>query len=411
MVITLSRRNTDLANCIYTYLASHFSSQHRAIIPKPLKVRNLCNTFPLHQCLQSDVQIGKYGVTSRFLHTSTSGTNLDSSSFVDAIETKLDSISYPKVSELSSESDSENLGSSAPEGSTIFSEEICFSWIAKLCRSGKVIAAMEVVQSLRGKGIHVSIRTYNFLLKMAVEQKNIDIVSQSFKELLTFPESVGSSSFTLLAKAFSVINDDARLLIFIREISDLTFPRNVSVVNKIILAFADCGQVDNSLMIFGQMRNFNCEPNLITYNIIIGVLGHHGQIDEMLHLFTSMQEAHISPDIVTFNTIVNSLRKVGRLQLILVYFKQMIQLGVQPDLRTYTALIDSFGRSGNVEESLRLLEEMKCRRICPSIYIYRSLIHNSKKSEKLETAMKLLEEMNSSISSLVGPEDFKKRDR
>ncbi|GFY99074.1 hypothetical protein Acr_13g0004750 [Actinidia rufa] len=253
----------------------------------------------------------------------------------------------------------------------------------------------------RNKHIYLSSNAYNLLLEAAGESNDIGLVSQSFKDLLVFGEPISSISYFNLAKAFKTRNDAVLLLGFIKEVSELTFPRSATVANRIILAFAECGQIDNALLIFDHMKSLKCKPDLFTYNTVLGILGRVGRADEMLHEFASMKETNVVPDIVSYNTLINSLRKLGRLDLCLVFLKELEERGFEPDLRTYTALIESFGRSGNVEESLRLFNEMKCRCIRPSIYIYRSLINNIKKMGKTELAMTLLEEMNTSQADLV----------
>lgn len=293
-----------------------------------------------------------------------------------------------------------------PESST----EICTSYIDKLCRAGSLLAAARLLQSLRDKHILLSPKAYNLLLGAASERHDIDLLSQVFKELLLSHVSLSSTSYLNVAKAFARTNDIFQLLRFVKEVSTLTFP-SATVVNRIIFAFAECGQIDKALLIYDQMKSLRCKPDLVTYNTILDILGSAGRMDEMLHEFASMKEAGIIPDLISYNTLLNNLRKVGRLDRCLVYFKEMDENGIEPDLLTYTALIEGFGRSGNIEESLRLFSEMKLRCIRPSIYVYRSVINNLKKAGKVELAMKYLEEMNSCLSDLAGPKDFKRKKR
>lgn len=291
------------------------------------------------------------------------------------------------------------------------SKEICTFYIEKMCRAKNLSVAARLLQSLRDKQIFLNLHAYNLLLAAAGEENDVDLVSQVFKDVLFSNESISSTSFLNLAKAFAKTPDSVLLLRFVREVSELTFPRSVAVVNRIIFAFAEYGQVDKALLVFNHVKNLKCKPDLVTYNTVLGILGRTSRIDEMLHEFGSMKEAKIDPDIISYNTLLNSLRKVGRLDLCLAYWKEMGERGVKPDLRTYTAMIESFGRSGNVEESLRLFDEMKLKKIRPSIYIYRSLINYLKKMGKLELAMSFAEEMKACLPDLVNPKDFKRKDR
>ncbi|CBI22109.3 hypothetical protein VitviT2T_017439 [Vitis vinifera] len=290
------------------------------------------------------------------------------------------------------------------------SEKLCTTYIDKLLKAGNPSAAARFMQSLHDKHIFLSPNAYNLLLVAASEANAIDFLSQIFKDLLVSNKPLSSTSYFNVAKVFTK-TDDSVLLKFVREVSELTFPRNATILNRIIHAFAECRQIEKSLIIFDHMKSLKCKPDLITYNTVLGFLGRAGRLDEMLHEFSSMKVANIAPDIISYNTLLNSLQKVGRLDLCLVFFREMGENGLKPDLRTYRALIEGFGQSGNLEEALRLFSEMKQGQICPSIYIYRSLINYSKKMGKVELAMSLSEEMNACLPDLIGPKDFKQKNR
>jgi pentatricopeptide repeat protein len=262
--------------------------------------------------------------------------------------------------------------------------EICTAYVDKLCEAGNLSAAARLLQSLRDKHIFRSPKAYNLLLGAASERHDIELLSQVFKDLLVSQGSLSSTSYLYVAKAFAKTSDGIQLLRFVKEVSAMTSP-SATVINRIIFAFAECGQVDKALLIYDLIKSLSCKPDLITYNTILDVLGRAGRTDEMLHEFASMKGAGIVPDFVSYNTLLNNLRKVGRLDLCLVYFRDMGENGV--------------------------FKEMKLRQIRPSIYVYRSLIKNLKKIGKLELAMKYLEEMNSCLTDLAGPNDFKRRRR
>eukprot|EP00256_Glycine_max_P043689 XP_006594863.1 pentatricopeptide repeat-containing protein At1g11900 isoform X2 [Glycine max] len=230
-----------------------------------------------------------------------------------------------------------------------------------------------------------------------------------FRKLLLSCESPSATSCLKFAQAFSKVNDCVELLRFLEEISEITCSSTSSFINKIIFAFAKCGQRDKSLVIFDHLKRQGYGLDLVTYNIVLDILGRTGRVDEMLDVFASIKDTGFVPDTVSYNTLINGLRKAGRFDMCFVYFKEMTEKGVEPDLLTYTAIIEIFGRSGNVEESLKCFREMKLKGVLPSIYIYRSLIHNLNKTGKVELATELLEELNSSSTCLAGPADFKQK--
>lgn len=289
--------------------------------------------------------------------------------------------------------------------------EFCTNHINKLCRKRKLRAAARLLQLLRDKHAINSLPAYNLLLAVACEENDTGIVSQIFKDMLVNHLSMNSTTYFNVTKAISKSNDLTLVLIFVKEISELICTGSVTVINRIIYAFADCGHVHNAILVFDHMKSLKCKPDLITYNTMLGILGNTGQVDEMLNMFASMKKVSIAPDIVSYNTLLNSLRKVGRFDLCVVLTEEMGKVGLRPDLRTYTALIECFLRSGNIEGALKLFQDMKHGHICPSIYIYRSLISNLKRLGKSELALKFLEEMKECEGDLVGPKDFKRKSR
>lgn len=289
------------------------------------------------------------------------------------------------------------------------SQETFDACIDKMCRSGNLAAAAQLLKSLCGRKVSLSSsKAYDMILLAASERGDTTLLCQVFKDCLVSCKSLSSTSYMNFARAFTRTNDSDNLLEYVKEIIEMTFP-NLIVINRIIFAFSKCREIDKALQIFNQMKLLSCRPDLYTYNIILDMLGRAGRTDETLHMFVSMKEDGIAPDIVSYNTLINSLRKVGRLDMCLIYFREMVEMRIEPDLLTYTALIESFGRSGNIEDALTLLREMKLKNIYPSSYIYKSLISNSMKIGKVDLAMNLLKEMKLSESKLAGPKDFKRR--
>ncbi|GKA41758.1 pentatricopeptide repeat-containing protein [Tanacetum coccineum] len=288
-------------------------------------------------------------------------------------------------------------------------KELCTNHISELCKKRNLRAAAMLLQLLRDKHSVNSLQAYNLLLVAAAETNDTEISSRVFKDMLVNHLQMNSTTYFNVAKAISMSNDFTLVQSFLKEISELINTGSLTVINRIIYAFAECGHDYNSMLVFDNMKRLNFIPDLVTYNTILGILGKAGRVDEMLDLFASMKRDKIAPDIYSYNTLLHSLRKVGRFDLCIVLIQEMGKAGLQPDLLTYTALIECLFKSGNIEGSLRLFEDMKRGHIRPSVYIYRSLVNNLEKLGKSELAIKFLNEMNDCQDDLVGPEDIKKK--
>ncbi|OQU78198.1 hypothetical protein SORBI_3009G176300 [Sorghum bicolor] len=233
---------------------------------------------------------------------------------------------------------------------------------------------------------------------------------QVFRYLLLSKLAPDSTSYMNVAKALQKLDDCELILKFVRELLEITHHRDPTVMNRIIFATAQYGHIDKSLVIFEELKKYQTSLDVVTFNTVLDMLGKAGRVDEMLHEVKLMEELGHFPDIVTYNTLTNCLRRLGRLDLCKRFFGEMLERGIAPDLRTYTALIDSFGRSGHITDALEMFQKMK-KSHQPSVYVYRALISNLKKAGQFELAEKLTEDMSSSASELIGPEDFKPKNK
>ncbi|PHT43281.1 hypothetical protein CQW23_17306 [Capsicum baccatum] len=145
-------------------------------------------------------------------------------------------------------------------------EELCATYIDKFCNDRNLSGAIRLVRTLHDKNIPLHPSAQNRLLKTVGEENDMGLLCEIFKDL---------------------------------EIPELIFPSTM-VMNRIIFAFAECGQVDKALLIFDQMKNLKSKPDVITYNTILRTLGKCGRIDEMLNEFVAMKEGGLIPDSSSF---------------------------------------------------------------------------------------------------------------
>ncbi|KAJ1263396.1 hypothetical protein BS78_09G181500 [Paspalum vaginatum] len=309
-----------------------------------------------------------------------------------------------EVIEALKRSCSTSASSSVPDASA------CTAFVEKLCRSGYLVDAVRVLRHLHDEQIHVGLHTFNLLLHQTAEVNSFALFAKVFRYLLLSKLAPDSTSYMNVAKALQKLDDCELILEFVREILEITSHRDPTVMNRIIFATAKYGCIDKSLVIFEQLKKDQTNLDVVTFNTILDVLGKAGRVDQMLHEVKLMEELGHSPDIVTYNTVINCLRRLGRLDLCKKFAGEMLERGITPDLRTYTALIDSFGRAGHITDALEMFQRMRTSHQ-PSIYVYRALISDLKKAGQLELAEKFSEDMASNASDLLGPEDFKRKNK
>ncbi|KAK8953348.1 hypothetical protein KSP40_PGU019047 [Platanthera guangdongensis] len=298
---------------------------------------------------------------------------------------------------------------STEKGETCCIKEMCGLYIEKLCKLGNLKDAVSMLGHLHNRQMHPNLHAYNTLLAATGQANCFHIFCDVFRKLLLSKLPPDLTTYRSLAKAL-LNSSDSVLLGFIREVSEMTAHSDPTVVNRILFATAESGQIDKSLMLFEELKGFKCKIDIVTFNTVLAILGRAGRVDKMLSEYSSMKECGFSPDIVTYDTLINCLRRLGRLDLCRAFAKEMLENGFEMDLLSYTALIDALGRAGHVNDALILFVEMK-KFHRPSIYVYRAMIANLKKFGKIQAAVDLQEEMKSSTSKLIGPENFRKKTR
>lgn len=278
--------------------------------------------------------------------------------------------------------------------------------IENLCKIGNISAAVCLLRELTDKQAYICVSIYNHLLNSAIEANDFNLFTEVFKYLLLSRSPPNLNSYTCVGKAFQVVPDSEKILNFIRDVCEITKDREPTVMNQIIFAMADSGQMDKAMLVFGELKKMNSNFDLVTFNTVLGILGKAGLVDQMLSEFEAMKGLGFSPDAITYNTIINSFSRLGKFDMCKEFAREMSEKEIDMDLRTYTALIDSFGRAGRIKDAINFFEGMKrCQR--PSVYVYRALISNLKKAGNFELALKMSAEMELSFPELLGPRDFK----
>uniref|UniRef100_A0A0E0G9D8 Pentacotripeptide-repeat region of PRORP domain-containing protein n=1 Tax=Oryza nivara TaxID=4536 RepID=A0A0E0G9D8_ORYNI len=180
-------------------------------------------------------------------------------------------------------------------GAGVLDDSASTAYVEKLCTSGNLPDAVQILRHLHDRKIHVGLGTFNLVLEQTGEVNN----------------------FVLFAK------------------------------------------IDKCLIIFEELKKDQRGLDVVTFNTILDMLGKAGRVDQMLQEVKLMDELGHSPDIVTYNTVINCLRRLGRLDQCKIFAREMVERGIDPDLRTYTALIDIFGRAGHITEALEMFDQMK----------------------------------------------------
>ncbi|KAK8686770.1 hypothetical protein V6N13_125788 [Hibiscus sabdariffa] len=143
---------------------------------------------------------------------------------------------------------------------------------------------------------------------------------------------------------------------------------NVLVNNSLIAAYAKCGDINYSRIIFENMH----ERNQVSWNSIISALGMHGDVDKMFVYFEKMKQAGMKPDHVTFTSLLSACSHAGRVDMGCKFFQSMVEeYKLRPQVEHYTCMVDLLGRAGYLGQAYDLIMDMPCE---PDDRIWGSLL-------------------------------------
>ncbi|KAK6261181.1 hypothetical protein QUC31_006997 [Theobroma cacao] len=132
---------------------------------------------------------------------------------------------------------------------------------------------------------------------------------------------------------------------------------NVLVINSLIAAYAKCGDINSSWIIFEKMH----ERNEVSWNTIISALGMHGHTDKMFVSFENMKRAGMKPDHVTFTALLSACSHAGMVAMGCKFFESMVEgYKLQPQVEHYTCVVDLLGRAGHLNQAYDLIMSMPC---------------------------------------------------
>ncbi|XVF54121.1 hypothetical protein PTKIN_Ptkin05aG0155600 [Pterospermum kingtungense] len=132
---------------------------------------------------------------------------------------------------------------------------------------------------------------------------------------------------------------------------------NVLLANSLVAAYAKCGDIKSSWIIFERMH----ERNQVSWNTIISALGMHGHADKMLVSFENMEQAGMKPDQITFTALLSACSHAGRVDMGCKFFQSMVEeYKLQPQVEHYTCMVDLLGRAGHLNQAYDLITAMPC---------------------------------------------------
>ncbi|KMT04938.1 hypothetical protein BVRB_7g171040 [Beta vulgaris subsp. vulgaris] len=258
------------------------------------------------------------------------------------------------------------------------------SSIARLCKNGKLSAAVNEFTRMRISGIepnhitfitllsgiahypsqghHFAASMHAYVLKLGLDRPNV---------------KVGTAIVDMYSKCGLV--ELARLTF------DHIFHKNSVSWNTMIDGYMRNDKIDNALQLFDEMP----KRDAISWTALIGGFVKKGLYKKALQCFCEMQLDGVEPDYVTVIAVLSACANLGALSLGLWTNRFVMGKDFQDNIRLCNTFIDMYSRCGRVDFARYIFEKMPTR----SLVSWNSMLGGFAANGHVEEALTLFDRM------------------
>ncbi|KAL6564618.1 hypothetical protein OROMI_016068 [Orobanche minor] len=186
--------------------------------------------------------------------------------------------------------------------------------------------------------------TFSAILRGCVGLLDLDIGKQvhaviykmGFQRYIT----VANALIRMYGKCLNICNA--------RHLFDRMTERDVASWTTMICGYADAGEIEESVVLFGRMRVEGVKPNEFTWNAIIAGHARNEDCDGAFRFFSLMGEEGFVPDLATWNALISGYVQSQRAMEALEFLRDMLISGIKPNQVTLTAVLPACGMIASI---------------------------------------------------------------
>ncbi|KAI3982852.1 hypothetical protein MKX01_010335 [Papaver californicum] len=134
------------------------------------------------------------------------------------------------------------------------------------------------------------------------------------------------------------------------------FGMHLSVSSAVIDAYAKCGDIESSRIVFNQSVKY---ADCILFNTMIMAYARHGLVTEAIAILEEMKQSNLKPSRSTFVPVISMCSHLGLVEQGRKFFDTISSVyGMVPSAGNYGCLVDLFSRNGYLEGAKYVLEIM-----------------------------------------------------
>eukprot|EP01018_Ginkgo_biloba_P015301 Gb_10775 [translate_table: standard] len=235
-------------------------------------------------------------------------------------------------------------GKSMQSGSNNGSSEIRASLIT-LCGQKKLKEALEVLQIMNQRGMHLNPDTYASLIQACANLKSLSVGRKVHAHML-----------------------------------QNGIQENIFVSNKLVVMYANCSSLRDARQVFDKMS----ERNVATWTALIREYARQRCCDEAHALLSQMLQERVQPGSHIFTSVLKAIAGLAALQKGKEIHAIIIKFGFNLDNFVGNALVDMYAKCSNIEDGRKMFEEMSVRNVVSWNAIIVGYMHNGYADKALE---------------------------
>ncbi|XP_059668861.1 pentatricopeptide repeat-containing protein At5g59600-like [Cornus florida] len=150
--------------------------------------------------------------------------------------------------------------------------------------------------------------------------------------------------------------------------------------------YSNVGKIDQSVVLFEQMKLEGLEPNEFTWNAMIAGYARRGDCNSAFTLFSRMRREGFIPDLVTWNAMISSFVQSQKYVEAIELFRDMLIAGLNPNQVTVTGLLPARGSIGSIQSGKEIHGLIYRMDLCINVFVASALIDTYSKYGSVKDA-------------------------
>lgn len=279
--------------------------------------------------------------------------------------------------------------------------------ISSCSDEGKMFQLLEETQEALDKETVVLL--YNSVLNGLVNKGSVDKAYKLLHSLMSYVSNVSFDVGKLLkmkekvhpvTTSFRIVIDGllkngnlGMALILFEEMNQIGCKPDVLIYNNIIDGLCNSNRLEESYKLLREMEESGYVPTHFTHNSIYGCLCRREDILGALELVKKMRARGHEPWIKHSALLVKRLCEHGKVVEACNFLCNMVEEGFLPDIVAYSAAMDGLIKFKEIDRALHLFRAICARGYFPDVVAYNILIKGLCKTKRISEAQDVLNEM------------------